>query len=384
MTAEMTGRQRLLAAMRREIPDRVPISPRIGAWLSSYYGGSSWLHHVKAAKEFGFDLCLPVGGVAPAFIFHPQLAYRHVPPEVKITQQVEEQDGGVTVRRTFETPAGPLSDVTFLAPAGREYGVSPSPVQHEHLLKEPGDLDKLRYIMPAPGTENLSEFHEIDQAMGDLGFPEVSMYPPLDHFLGNARGMNELMMDYYLDRPFFDRQFAFFHEFALASLKAVLEQGVNVIFGSWYYGSLSAGWSPATFREVFVPLMKQYADLIHSYDGIYHVYDDGKMMRTIGDYVAGGADVVETLTPPPVGDVDLAEAKRLYGDKVCLKGYVDLLYVIKMGTVDDVVRAVRYALEVAAPGGGFILGTSDSIRDGTPLENVKAYFETAHQYGVYA
>ena len=62
------------------------------------------------------------------------------------------------------------------------------------------------------------------------------------------------------------------------------------------------------------------------------IYDDGKMMRTLDDYVAAGTDIVETLTPPPVGDVDLAAAKRLYGARTCLKGYVDLLYVIKGGS----------------------------------------------------
>jgi uroporphyrinogen decarboxylase len=129
--------------------------------------------------------------------------------------------------------------------------------------------------------------------------------------------------------------------------------------------------------------MRQHADLVHGYGGIYHVYDDGKMRATLGDYVDAGADVVETLTPPPVGDVDLAEAKRLYGARTCLKGYVDLLYVLKLGTVEDVVRTVRGAIEVAAPGGGFILSTSDSIREGTPAENVRAYFETAHRYGRY-
>jgi uroporphyrinogen decarboxylase len=191
------------------------------------------------------------------------------------------------------------------------------------------------------------------------------------------------MIDYYDDRAFFDRQVAFFGEYSLALLEAALELGVRNVFHTWYYASLSAGWSPAIFRECFVPLLRRHADRVHAYGGIYHVYDDGKMRGTLGDYVSAGADVVETLTPPPVGDVDLAEAKRLYGDRTCLKGYVDLLYVLKMGTVEDVVRTVREAIEVAAPGGGFILGTSDSIREGTPQENVRAYFETAHKYGRY-
>ena len=38
-------------------------------------------------------------------------------------------------------------------------------------------------------------------------------------------------------------------------------------------------------------------------------------------------------------------------------------------------------MEVAAPGSGFIFGTSDSIREGTPRENVRTYFEAARKYG---
>jgi hypothetical protein len=379
----MTGKERLLTTIRHEEPDRVPISPRIAAFLVVHYGSSSWMHHLKAAREFGFDICLPVASPVPALIYRPTLAYRHLPPDVRVTQQIGEQDGGVTVRRTYETPAGPLSDETFLAPPRREYGVAPSPVKREHLIKGPDDLDVLRTILPDPTKPNLSDYDEIARIVGDAGLVEVTLNPPLDHFLGDARGLPQLMMDYYLDRPFFDRMLATFQEYSMTLLKATLERGVRFIFGTWYYASLSVGWSPAILHECVLPLIRQHADLVHRYEGIYHLYDDGKMMGTLGDYVAAGADVVETLTPPPVGDVDLAEAKRLYGERTCLKGYVDLLYVLKMGTPQLVERTVREAIEVAAPGGGFILGTSDSIREGTPMENIRAYFETAHKYGAY-
>ena len=62
---------------------------------------------------------------------------------------------------------------------------------------------------------------------------------------------------------------------------------------------------------------------------------------------------------------------------------MDLLYVIIEGTVELIEDRVREAIEIAAPGGGFVLGTSDSIREGTPVENVRAYFEAAHRYGAY-
>jgi uroporphyrinogen decarboxylase len=58
--------------------------------------------------------------------------------------------------------------------------------------------------------------------------------------------------------------------------------------------------------------------------------------------------------------------------------------VIKMGTPEQIEQTVREAIEIAAPGGGFILGSSDSIREGTPLQNVRAYFAAALKYGRYA
>jgi uroporphyrinogen decarboxylase len=135
------------------------------------------------------------------------------------------------------------------------------------------------------------------------------------------------------------------------------------------------------FREVFLPMITAHVDLVHSYGAVYDYYDDGKCMGIIDMIKEAGVDVFETLTPPPVGDVDLAEVKRRIGDSVCLKGYGDLLYVIKMGTPQDVDGMVREAMQIAAPGGGFIMGTSDSIREDTPRENIRAYFDAVREYG---
>jgi uroporphyrinogen decarboxylase len=68
---------------------------------------------------------------------------------------------------------------------------------------------------------------------------------------------------------------------------------------------------------------------------------------------------------------------------VCLSGGIDLIYVVKMGTPELIRERVREAIRVAAPGGGYILGTSDSIRDETPLENVRAFFDAGREYGDY-
>jgi uroporphyrinogen-III decarboxylase len=166
----------------------------------------------------------------------------------------------------------------------------------------------------------------------------------------------------------------------MAETRALLEGGARIIFGSWYFASLSVGWGPRIYRDAFLPILKAQVELVHSFGALYDYYDDGRLMGLIDILAEAGVDVLETLYPPPVGDIDLAEVKRRIGDRTCLWGYGDMLYVIKMGTPADVDAMVRYAMETAGPR-GFVMSTSDSIREGTPRANVRAYFEAARKYG---
>ena len=67
----------------------------------------------------------------------------------------------------------------------------------------------------------------------------------------------------------------------IAQIRAALEAGVEVIFGSWYFTSISAGWSPELYRDLFVPLIREHVELTHSYGAYYDFYDDGKLAHTM-------------------------------------------------------------------------------------------------------
>jgi len=193
--------------------------------------------------------------------------------------------------------------------------------------------------------------------------------------------MEELMMDALADRPFVEELLALFQREMMAEVRACLNVGIRHFFANWYFNSLSTGWSPRLWQELFAPQLREMTALVHESGGTVNLYDDGKCMAIIDLVADCGIDVLQTLTPPPVGDADLAEIKRRIGDRVCLMGHMDLLYVLQRGTPAQIEEAVKQAIETAAPGGGFILGTSDSIRNGTPTENVRAYFTAARRYG---
>ncbi|MBT3345382.1 MAG: hypothetical protein HN712_14685 [Gemmatimonadetes bacterium] len=376
--ASMTGKERLLAAIAHEEPDRVPVSPRVQAWLRSEYGDSSLTTQLRVLPDI--DPMHIVDDGTPNYIdTYPD---DYVLPHVRVEQRRTMEDGFTVVSRTFHTPAGDLSDVTRIPPDLPEYGVSPNPVKVEHLIKEAADIEALSFLLP-PANTDFSHVRDAQEELGERGVVMVCVRSALDHQAGWARAVEDLMVDYHIDRALFDRLLRLFHERSLSQVRAALEDGVEFIFGSWYFTSLSVGWSPAMFSEVFAPMIREHVEVTHGYDAVYDYYDDGVLNQTMEVITDCGVDVLETCTPPPVGDFDLTRAKQTIGTRTCLKGYVDLLYVVQMGTPELVESTVRDAMEVGKPGGGFIIGSSDSFREGTPAANIEAYFRACRAFGDY-
>ena len=375
----MTSRERILAAYRHEGVDRVPCSPRISYWLMEHYGDASLATILRAGKEFGFDPHHNGSVFWSPFELGARDSYDLPDVEYSVTSS-EEGDFDVAAR-TFRTPAGALTDRLCIPPRGdRRFGMSPNPFRTEHLVKTRDDLGALRYLLPDPTRVSLAPYFRQVEQVGDDGLVQLNIHSAVNHRAGEMMATEDLMMLYYDDQSFFAELMDIGHQQQLAEIRTALDAGVRHFFLNWYYNSMSAGWSPRFWTGCFQPQLREACELIHAAGGTANYYDDGKCMAIVDLVADAGIDVLETLTPPPVGDVDLAEVKRRIGDRVCLKGYVDLIYVLKLGTPELVDQTVREALETAGPT-GFVLGTSDSIRDGTPLGNVRAYFDAARKYG---
>ena len=105
-----------------------------------------------------------------------------------------------------------------------------------------------------------------------------------------------------------------------------------------------------------------------------------------------GIDAIEPLESHPLGDVDLAEAKRIVGDQMLLSGNVPS-HLFPTLTREEVRQEVRRSISQAARGGGFSLRTTGGVaatnsvktRDQMVkvLDNIKAYVEAGLEYGSY-
>ena len=380
--AEMTSRERLLTTIRHQEPDRVPISPRYYDYLLGVEGCACWMHYLRFAQQVEIDPLIIVDAHANNYLLRYAGPYDDL-EGVDVAVEITKEPGCTLVRRRFQTPAGELTDLRRLPVDKRVIGFDH---MIEPLVKDRRDLESIPFLLPKPDTAYLGDVALVTDMVGEQGMVEYRPTQGTDQFLVDAVGVTGSLLLYYDDRDMLKELLRIFNAYTRAIMRRALEAGVEMIFDAWYNCSMSVGWSPAQWREIFLPHIRLNVELTHSYGAIYHYYDDGNMARTL-DYLAeAGVDVIETLSPPPLGDVDLASAKARIGDRVCLKGYVDQVNVVLPGTPSQIRETVRQAVEVAAPGGGFILGTADSIRPETPWENVKAYFDAAKEFGtqVYA
>lgn len=281
------------------------------------------------------------------------------------------------VRRRFKTPAGELTELRQIPDPGTfitfDHIVEP-------LVKGRADLEKVPFILPAPHTAYIGELAVARELVGDEGLVEVRPTQGTDQFLVDAVGVQGALLLYYDDRELLKELIALFNRHNQAIMRRTLEAGAEMIFDAWYNCSMSVGWSPAQFKELFLPHIRANVELVHSYGAIYHYYDDGKMDRTLELLADAGVDVIETLSPPPLGDVNLASAKARIGARVCLKGNVDQVNVILQGAPEQIREVVGRTIAIGAPGGGFILSTSDSIRPETAKENLQAFFDAAKEF----
>jgi uroporphyrinogen decarboxylase len=135
-------------------------------------------------------------------------------------------------------------------------------------------------------------------------------------------------------------------------------------------------FSPKVFREVVLPRYQRVARKI-SIPWVLH--SDGNLMPILDDLLSLG---ISGLHPIEKGAMDMRAMKRDYGDRICLLGNVDL-NLLGIGTREEVEREVRTLIRDAAPGGGYILTSGNSLASYLRPENVLAMVAAVKKYGRY-
>jgi len=179
-----------------------------------------------------------------------------------------------------------------------------------------------------------------------------------------------------------ERQLAAQLTMACKRLEAYADLGIYVVWGGGDLADKNGPvYGPNVFRDLVLPPVKRLTAKCHELGMVYVYRTDGVLWPIEREFfVESGTDAYGEIDHQ--AGMTIEKLKPRYGDRITFWGDVPCGTVLRRGGEADVVEITKRLIDVAAPGGGFILGSSNSIIAGTPARNVVAMYETAHEYGV--
>jgi uroporphyrinogen decarboxylase len=138
--------------------------------------------------------------------------------------------------------------------------------------------------------------------------------------------------------------------------------------------------APQQYRRLLYPWYRRMAEACSTKNVLFIFHSDGKIDDALEDLIDCGVQAVHPLEPQ---SMDIAAVKQRYGDKVAVVGNIDLTYTLTRGTAREVEEAVKNKIRILAPGGGYCLGSENSIPDYVPFDNYDTMRRAALRYGKY-
>jgi len=172
-------------------------------------------------------------------------------------------------------------------------------------------------------------------------------------------------------------------EFELAKAKIFIDRGADAILLTDDIAFNSGIFLPDEIMEIIAyPLYEQTVREIKNYKNLpVFFHSDGKMDEVIPRILKCGFNGIHSLQPS--AGMNIADIKREFGKDLCLMGNIDLDHVMTFAKPEEVEKVVKETIDIAAPGGGFILATCNTLVDAIPPENALAMYNFAENYRIH-
>lgn len=377
----MNSRERMITAFLNQKPDRVPVAPDISCmiparltgkpfWDVFYYNDPPlWKAYIEAVKKFGFDAW---------FIYAGDLKDSKEDKREFEDKIILKNEDRMVVRTTIHTPQGDLwYDTTYLKSDSPTVTIKPI----KDFVK---DFKYLKYFYPAPETCNDKEFQMMRRELGDLGVISLGVeLPGLQNLLNILEGGMEAVSSAYYDHHDLVVEWArMYEDWAVRMVREELKSKPDFIF--IHASGLFTLQSPQIFRELGLTTLQKVAGLCKEAGIPSFLHACGREKEFVEmAYNETDLNVVNPLESPPMGDCELIDIKKRFGDKLALMGNIHTTEVMLRGSPRDVERVAKKCIDDTAENGGFILSTGDQCGRDTPDENIYKLVEVAETYGRY-
>jgi uroporphyrinogen decarboxylase len=359
----MTGKERMMTALSLGEPDRVPV------WELAFNEESI----IKLGRLFTDD-------VPPVKLVHQMTLEEKLKlMDVLFLVARELQLDGLTSIYLFEREQ--VDESHIKDNWGRVYYVDREgdAIPIKGPVSGPGDLKDLKPVH-ARDTEFLMLMASIDRLGKDVAH--------VFHMTGPFReswallGSIEKLLYYYKKKPDLVKDLARIgtdHILEVVEKAAGLGADAIALVSDLAFNQ-STLMSPANYEEFLLPYHKEIIDFVHRRGMKIIKHSDGNLWPIMDKMVEAGFDGMHPVQPQCM---DIAEVKAKYSKKLCLLGNIDCEYLLPFGSEGDVEKAVKDTMAIAAPGGGYIISSSNTIHPGCKAENYVAMVKAARKYGKY-
>jgi len=344
----MTPKERVLAAINHQQPDRVPIqtylTPEIEAQLAGHLGSAD----ILAALGVDFR------GVGPRFTG----VERPVPEGCASVDEwgtgyiMKEYPGG-TYPEPFHQPLAHLASLD-------DVNAYPWPRIDDY------DFSGLR-----ARCEAVSDYAV---CLGGAGMPDIV------NGVGRGRGMEQVLLDIMTQDEVgvavIDRRCDFYYDYCRRALETAGDLIDILCPGEDCGNQLGPMFDPVVFDRFFRPRLQRFYDLGHAFGCKVMMHSCGSTRRLMPRFIEMGLDVLDAVQPEPAG-MNPDEVKQEFGDKLAFCGMISTQHTLPHGTEAECRAEARHRIDVIGKGGGYIFSPAHCIQPDTPIENVLAIYEEA-------
>jgi hypothetical protein len=311
----MNARERILTAMRWGEPDAVAFA----CWEEHLPRGIN----ERLLRESGMGL---VARENLYWVEHPNVEF--------VTHDYSE-NGQRRVREVINTPVGSVYQVlqpdtgygTFDRVKAFAIPFSVSSWALEHFIKGPDDYRVLEFIVrDAVYHDNFEALHETRRRLGGDGVVLARLAKmPIQEMLYYMMGMERFALDYRFRRDLFDS----LHAAMLARLEELYELAIRAPVEIIHMVDNVSGdvVGSERYQEYFMPVYQRLHELLAGTGKLVAVHMDGRLGFLKPIIAEAPFDIVEALTPPPVGDVSVSEAREAWPDKALWLNFTSSMHI---------------------------------------------------------
>ena len=342
----MTSRERWLAVLRRETPDRVPMD----YWATGETSRKLMMHLGLSSLEEVFE-CLHID--RPVFV-SPEYVGPPLPKGTNVFGvRHEVADGEDT--DAAGAPLAPFSSVEEI---------------------------EANYTWPRVDWYDFSVIPEQVQGREDRPIVGGRSEPFLRYktLRGEAQAFMDLVMNPEIVHYCLDKLFDLAYESARRTYEAIPGKVLYSYIAEDMGAQNGLMFSPAHIHEFLLPRMKRMIDLAHSAGAHVFHHNDGACRPILPDMIEAGIAILNPVQWRCKG-MEREGLKRDFGEAVVFHGGMDNQYTLPFGTVEEVRCEVLDNLRILGAGGGYILAPCHNLQIVGPAENIVAMYETGYENG---